>query len=273
VQGQSKAWPEPQTKLDELVADFKKANTSDLPDFYSLSGVLEQGLWILYVAKERLNTERLNRGQIEEVARVAMEVSIEDSSLLQAFRRAGNMLHATQVGIFTYYEIMRAGKEHLLKSGMTDKVSVFYFEPGKKFSSKRTLSQQIIQDLRGQIKVVDPYPGVRTLDIMRGVADRPVRFLTRIENLKHSEKEVFLRELKDFAGEHTTIEFRSYPNEDMHDRYIISKANLVLLGHSIKDLGGKESFAIVLSADASRNVASALTEAFDRRWKASNPIP
>lgn len=260
--------------MDEVVAGFKRVEKSDLPDFYSLSGVLDQGLWVLFVAKEKLDTKRLSIEQIIEVAREAMEVNIDRSSLLQAFRGAGSMLHATSVGLLTYYEIMRPGKDRLTKAEQAGSVSVFYFEPGKKFSSKRTLSQSIIRELEGQIKAVDPYPGVRVLDIMKDVVDRPVEFLTRIENLKKDgEREAFLRELKDFESEHANIEFRTYPNEDIHDRYVISENRLVLLGHSIKDLGGKESFAIVLNAEASRNVTSALTEAFNRRWKVSKPIP
>lgn len=254
---------------------FEKADTTDLPDFYALPGKLEQGLWILYVAKERLGVKRLSRRQIVELAREAKEVNIDDQSLLQAFRRAGSMLHTTHgVDKTTYYEIMRSGKDHLLSAKAAGSVSVFYFEPGEKFSSKRVLSQDIISGLKGHLKVVDPYPGVRTLDIMKEAADKPVSFLTRIENLKEdADREAFLRELRDFTGEHANIEFRSYPHEDIHDRYVISAISLVLLGHSMKDLGGKESFAIVLNAEASRNISSALTEAFDRRWKVSKPIP
>ena len=257
------------------LAGFGRVDTSDLPDFYSLPGLLEQGLWILFVAKEKLGVKRLSRREIVELAREAKEVNIDDQSLLQAFRRAGNMLHTTHgEDKITYYEIMKSGKDHLLSEERAESVSVFYFEPGEKFSSKRVLSQDIIRGLKGRLKVVDPYLGVRTLDIMKEVANRPVNFLTRIENLKKdADREAFLRELRDFTGEHTKIEFRSYPHEDMHDRYIISETSLVLLGQSMKDLGGKESFAIVLGVEASRNVSSALTEAFDRRWRASKPIP
>ena len=252
---------------------FKKADISDLPDFYSLSGLLEQGLWVLYVGKEKLGIKHLSRRDVVEVAREVKEVSMAPDSLLQAFRRAGDMIHATKVGQTTVYEIMKPGKDHLLGVKEAGSISVFYFEPGEKFSSKRVLSQDIIQGLKGHLKVVDPYPGVRTLDIMKEAADRPVRFLTRIENLKKdADREAFLRELRDFTGEHPNIEFRSYANEDIHDRYVISETSLVLLGHSMKDLGGKESFAIVLSTEASRNISSALTEAFDRRWKSSKPI-
>lgn len=44
----------------------------------------------------------------------------------------------------------------------------------------------------------------------------------------------------------------------------------IKLGHSIKDLGVKESFAIVLNKDTNKNIVEALIENFDRRWKQSS---
>ena len=88
-----------------------------------------------------------------------------------------------------------------------------------------------------------------------------------MENLREKERERFLRELQDFKSEFPSVEFRDYPNVDIHDRYIISENSLVILGHSIKDLGSKESFAIILDKSSSRNVVESLTENFNRRWK------
>ena len=68
------------------------------------------------------------------------------------------------------------------------------------------------------------------------------------------------------------MEFRDYPNTDIHDRYIVSSDSLVVLGHSIKDLGGKESFAVTLSRDASKNIVEAVIENFDGRWRQSDTL-
>ncbi len=119
------------------------------------------------------------------------------------------------------------------------------------------------------MRIVDPYCGERTLDILSNLKNRDIKFLTRVENLRDKERERFLRELKDFKSEHTKIEFKSYPHPDIHDRYIISSDRLVVLGHSIKDLGTKESFAIVLNKDSSKNIVEALIENFNRRWRQS----
>jgi hypothetical protein len=104
---------------------------------------------------------------------------------------------------------------------------------------------------------------------LKEVKDRKVEFLTKIENLKGADRNRFLRELKDFRSEYDNVEFRNYPNADIHDRYIISSDSLVILGHSIKNLGCKESFAIVMRRDQNQNIVEALVESFNRRWKIS----
>jgi len=167
---------------------------------------------------------------------------------------------------------MKLGKNHLISQSGKGSVEVFYFEPDKRYTSKRLLSKNILDNLKGELKIVDPYCGERTLDILNNVKNRVVKFLTNVENLREKKKKLFLRELRDFKSEHPNIEFRNYPYTDIHDRYIISFKRLVILGHSIKDLGGKESFAIVLNKDTNKNIVESLIENFDRRWKSSNTI-
>ena len=102
---------------------------------------------------------------------------------------------------------------------------------------------------------------------------RPIKFLTRLGNINNNTvKNRFLRELQDFKLENTDFEFRDYPNTDLHDRYMISLDRVSLIGHSVKDLGAKESFAIVLSQASSQNIYEALSDNFDKRWNQSTTI-
>ena len=34
--------------------------------------------------------------------------------------------------------------------------------------------------------------------------------------------------------------------QDLHDRFVLSEAKILLVGHGLKDIGAKESFVIVL---------------------------
>ena len=99
-----------------------------------------------------------------------------------------------------------------------------------------------------------------------------VKFLTRLENLREKDKKRFLREVKDFKSEKPNIEFRDYPYPHIHDRFVISSNNIVLLGHSIKDLGSKESFAVVLNKETNRDFFEALVRIFNEKWKKANPF-
>ena len=92
---------------------------------------------------------------------------------------------------------------------------------------------------------------------------------TRIDNLRDKERNQFLRDLQDYRAENPKAEFRNYPNTDIHDRYVLSLDLLVILGHSIKDLGSKESFAIALNKDGNKDIVEALTAKFENRWKQS----
>ena len=251
----------------DIITKFKGADTSDLPDFYNYKNPLEMGLWVLWAAKDKLQIKKLSAEEIASVIRDVKEISVDAKSINNSFTPAKGKIHIYHENSEIYFEIMKLGKDHLLSLVKQGSTEVFYFEPDQKFSTKRMLSRSILEGLRGKLQIVDPYCGVRTLDILKDIKNKTIEFLTRVEHLKDKERDRFLRELQDFKTEYPTIEFRNCPNADIHDRYVISENSLVILGHSLKDLGSKESFAIVLNAESSKNVVEALTEIFNRRWK------
>jgi len=252
-----------------IVKIFQEVDTYDFPAFNKYKRPLERALWVLWVAKEKLGIKALTAEQIASIIRDVEEVSIEATTIAQSFKRAGRKIHVYLEGREVLYEIMREGREHLLSLIQEGSINVFCFEPEQRFTSKRLLTENILKGLDGELRIVDPYCGERTLDCLKDIKDRQIRFLTRMENLPQKSRDRFERELQDFKSEYPDIEFRDYPSTDLHDRYIISLSSLVILGHSIKDLGGKESFAIVLNKETSKNVFEALSETFDRRWKQS----
>jgi hypothetical protein len=256
----------------ELITRFGGIDTSDFPDFYGYQKPLEMGLWVLWVAKEKLGIRRLSAKQIASIIRDVKEFSIEAKSITQSFNRSGEKIHTYKGDGEVYFEIMKPGKDSLIAQIKGGSIQVFCFEPDKRYTSKRVLSKNILDGLKGELRFVDPYCGQRALDVLSDVKNKPVMFLTRVENLRQGERNRFLREVQDFKRENHMIEFRTYPNTDIHDRYIVSSDSLVILGHSIKDLGAKESFAIILNRDTSRDVVEALLENFNRRWNQSRVL-
>lgn len=254
----------------EISKKFAEIDTSDFPDFYDYKKPLKRSLWILWVTKDKLKMKKLTAEQIASIIRNVKEISIDAKSITKSFNKAGDKIYTYKESEEVYFEIMKPGKDHLISHIKEGSIEVFYFESDKRYTSKRILSKNILHNLKGELRIVDPYCGERTLDILSNVKNRVVKFLTRVENLREKDKNRFLRELKDFKSEHSEIEFKNYPHKDIHDRYLISSELLVILGHSIKDLGAKESFAIILNKDTNKNIVEALIENFNRRWKQSD---
>jgi hypothetical protein len=261
---------------DPTVRDWSQASaaiaTSNLPDFYSLSRTLDRVLWVLAAAKDCLGVRRLTPPEIASFMLDVLEVSIASTSVSQALRNAGGKVHVYHQGGTTRYEIMRAGKDHLLGIVPPNSVEMFYFEPGTRYSGKHVLSEKVIGELAGDLVIVDPYCGARTLDILRSAKGNKVRVLTTLARAKKGVVDQFKRELKDFRSEHPSIELRDYTGNDLHDRYILSPQHLVILGHSIKDLGSKESFAIVISRGMCEEISRTLSDTFETRWQKSTPL-
>lgn len=256
----------------DVVDRFREIDVSDFPDFHALQTHLERGLWVLLVAKEKMGTRKLDAEQIASVIRDVKEISVHEKSIIYAFNRAKDKIHIYHEDDVPCYEIMKPGKDYLLSLVREGSVELLYFEPGKHFTSKRILSKTILHNLEGELKIVDPYCNERTLDILKDVKDREVKVLTKIENIRQNRIRRFLREVEDFKLENRNIELRSYPHRDIHDRYIISSDFLAILGHSIKDLGSKESFCVLLNREANKNIVATLNESFDRRWDQSRTI-
>ena len=256
----------------EFITKFREADKSGIVDFIACEKPLDMALRVLCVAKEKLGQRKLTAEQIATTILDVEEISITKNSITNALKRALDKIHRYYENGDTYYEIMKPGKEYLLSLQKSDLVNAFYFEPDSRYTAKRLLKNQVFSNLTGSLKIVDPYCSERTLDVLANLKDRPMRVLTRLENLRDREKGKFVREVADFKTENPNIEFRNYPNADIHDRYIISEDKVTLIGHSIKDLGAKESFAVVLGRENYREIYEALNSNFTSRWNISAAI-
>lgn len=256
----------------ELLERFREANTDGLPEFSNYDKPLEMGLWVLWVAKEKLNIRRLTANDIVDVIVGIMETSIDSRDITNAFNRAGAKIHTYREAEETYYEIMREGKERLIAKAGEGFVNIYYFEPGKRYQSKSILANNILTGLKGELKIVDPYCDIRTLDVLSRADAKDVKFLTRLENLSERKQGRFQRELQDLKSECPDMEFRNYSKSEIHDRYIISHDRLIILGYSLKDLGAKESFAIILDKKTASDIFDTLVGTFNRRWKVASQL-
>ena len=251
---------------------FRNKDVPDFPNFTNYKKPLEMGLWVLWVAKDDLGVRKLSSDEVSSVIIEILETSVDSLSITRAFSRAGKKIHPHKENNIVKYEIMREGKDHLKRVANLDLDNIIYFEPGKKYTSKRQLINTVLTELVGDLKIVDPYCSERTIDVLSNIKCNNIKIITKTAYLSSSQRDNLKRTLKDYYDEGNNLEIREYPNDDLHDRYIISEQNLILLGHSIKDLGAKESFALVLSKEYSKNICESLLELFNRRWKSSQPL-
>ncbi|MFX1504390.1 MAG: hypothetical protein ACFFDH_25750 [Promethearchaeota archaeon] len=259
--------------MEEIINKLKALDFSEFTDFNNLKKPLDKGLWILWVCKEKLGLKKLSASQISLIIKEVKELSIDKRKIVNAFNRAGNKIHKYRDNETISYEIMKPGKDHLMSVPNQGVIEVLYFEAGKKYTSKRQLIKNILSKLKGVLKFVDPYIDIRTLDILRDLKNSEIKVLSKLSNLREPQKSRFLRDLNDFLNENRNFKFRDYNRRDLHDRYIISQESIILIGHSIKDLGAKESFAVVLDKPTNCDIYKVLNSNFDDRWNVSNSIP
>lgn len=254
--------------IDSLLIKFKRAKLNDYPDVAKYKFALDAGLWVLWVHQTKLNqTSYLNAGDVSEILASSCGVSFSNLEISRAFARAGKRLDARRVGDKSVYKIMNKGIEYLRAKEGKGNVEVFLIEGDKPRTSHQFL-KDVVAKTKGEMKILDPYYGTKSLDMLEKINNEAnVKFLTA--RLGGGENASSLsRELSNFKIEHTNIELRKYPNPSaLHDRYIITDDTLILLGHGLKDLGGKESFVLVFKNEIGEDIRTALDAKFEEKWR------
>jgi integrase len=141
---------------------------------------------------------------------------------------------------------------------------------GKKHYTDRHKLKDLVKT-KGAIRLVDPYYGLETLDILEQLDNKKrIRFLGE---KRSGNAGTFSREIINFRNQFTNIELRRHTvPHDLHDRYIITDEALILVGHGIKDLGERESFVAILKGEMGKEIKKDLIAKFDQRWSTAQPI-
>ena len=201
----------------------------------------------------------------------AAGVAVAKTSISRALARADNRV-SSKKGIDgeTHYKLMTKGKREIENLVGGEMMSVVRIESGQPRTGRRRLGEELAS-LTGIIRICDPYYGVRTLDSLDHIRESAnVRFLTA----KTSESVRKLKgALRDYKKERPNTEFRvaAVPSE-LHDRYVLTKNRILILGHGLKDIGGKESFMIRLDQSLVPDLAKEMRASFDAKWRAGTPL-
>ena len=145
---------------------------------------------------------------------------------------------------------------------------VYYVKGGEPYTDRKLLAS-VLEELRGDVCVCDPYFGLRYLDAIEVLTDCVrVRCLTR--QFEKGGKERAEQEIENFKKQYPTPQFRVSDSADLHDRYVLADNGLLLLGHGLKDFGNKESFLIMLDEEFAP--LETVKATFEAHWSAATTL-
>ena len=148
-------------------------------------------------------------------------------------------------------------------------IEFIYIRGDMPYSDRRTI-ENILAEAIGEVRICETYLGSDTLDLLRSIPAACTVHVIVGKNTVVSPK--LSREVNIFKKECPSFEFRHHTQQDLHDRYIVDDRGLVILGHGLKDIGKKESFAISLEKSLNPDIIRDILRAFNDRWKLATPI-
>jgi hypothetical protein len=224
----------------------------------------------LDIAAETVGAERLTAEHIVACLEAA-GVAIKRNSVSRALARAGNRV-STSVGASgeVGYRLMTRGRREVEPYLKNSALAVVRIEGGRPHTARHHLAD-LFAGLTGVVRICDPYFGLRTLETIDHIPTTvPIWFLT---SKTHESMPKTRGAFHDFAKERKNVEFRVLaPPHDLHDRYVLTEDTLLLVGHGLKDIGGKESFVIRLDKTMVPDLLQSLSQSFDTKWASATPL-
>lgn len=234
-----------------------------------ITSARDLSLIILALAEDNTSYERLTAEHIVACLEAA-GVALKKISVTRALSSATGYISSVKSNDEVFYKIMTKGKTLVESIFSISKVSIVKIEKNQPRTARLKL-EDFLSSLDGAVLICDPYYGTRTLDILDKIPLKcPIQFLTQ----KTNENQNSIRSLiHDFNKEHSNSEFRIASSAaGLHDRYLITKTCLLILGHGFKDIGGKESFIIKLDHSLVPDLISEMIKSFKIKWSSATPI-
>jgi len=258
---------------EQIANSLKKINLDEYGDPVQMQP-LEQALWVLAISKDKINVPKLTAKAISIILLRLKEIDLNHVAIARAFAASKHTVKPTKEGGKVYYEILYSGRKHLNRKTVSSS-DVYLFTGLNAWSDANVNFPQIIQSLKGEILIVDPYYGNGTfLTLSKFDRKKKIKFLTcKLGNAEQRDISSFSINLKRFNKEFKNIEIRQYANiDELHDRYIIANNGIVIIGHGLKDLANKESFIVYLPIDIAKAIIPILVKTFNGRWKRATKL-
>lgn len=260
---------EPTTKKASFLDAFRALDERTKNILADIDAPLKLALATLMLAQDATDRDSLSLEHMV-AALEAAGVAINRVKLARAMARAGSRVSRQVVSGEPYFKIMTKGRREVEQTLRAGSLNLVYIDGSTPRTSRQELSA-ILKPLSGCVRICDPYYGIRTLDTLELFRTScVVRFLTAKTN------EPIARlggPLQDFKRERPSTEFRLYPKpSELHDRYILSRGGVLIVGHGLKDIGGRESFVISIGRALAPDLIRELVNSFDERWAKATPL-
>lgn len=144
-------------------------------------------------------------------------------------------------------------------------VQIVIIEPGKPRTATKKF-EDVVKDLSDDVMISDPYLTQDCLDLLEKIKARNTKFL-----FFQKQNTLSKRDIEDFKKENPHIELRKFQNPCLHDRYILAKNKMIIVGHGLS-LRNKETFIVILQDSFAKDLRLSLLETFNRRWKQAEPV-
>jgi len=217
----------------------------------------------LEIAESEAGLERLSAEHIMACLEAA-GVAVKKLSITRALAASKGAVSSRREDGEVLYKIMTKGKREIVSILSGGTLSVVRIEKDQPRTARLEL-KEILSNLKGKVRVCDPYYGVRTLDALDYIPTHcTIMFLSvnASDSLRKLEGAI-----KDFKKERPNSEFRIADKKvGIHDRYILTDAALIILGHGLKDIGSKESFVINLDYSLTPDLLKSTMRSFDDKW-------
>lgn len=225
------------------------------PDVHDLPGDRLRLLWILSRAEEISGSPLMTPAEISNVLRDAHQINVPWQRVEAILAREDDAVARRKKGGRRAYQLMRSGLSEIqsLSSG------VVVINPEQALSSIRRF-QVVLQSLKGDIRICDPYTDPRTIDMLAECRSaESVKLLT--VNI-YKERSV-RRDMAAFLVEHEApLSIRVAETPTLHDRYIIHDEGMLLVGASLNGIGKKQCFVVEVGWD----IRDATLSVFNAAW-------
>jgi len=241
----------------------------DLPK----KNALALGLWCLYVSKHSFSVDYLTYADIENILREYLDIPMTTAKLKKSFAPAfGTKIIQGKSGVGC--KISTAGETHLKGLRKEGLLNVVYVDPSRPREARQNLEGLVKSITKDELFICDPFYGSNTLDVLEEFVrhHKKINFLTAKPggNEKAATLAGAVTAFKKQYG--SKVEMRLASTGDFHDRYIIAKDCFLIIGHGIKDLGGKESLIVVVRDQVGKDIRKTLLANFRARWASATAL-